>query len=462
MRRRLIVLGWIVSLLVAAQTAQAHNPTQAVPTEVLALGGVIVIGLALVLSGAVLARIVPAAMPPDDTPDLVATFIPVQFTGWVMLGVSLFLALVVQSSLYGVPVARVALTTDLRVVTGWPFGVVWFGSVALWVALGVAGWVSLRAARWRMAAGWMPGLGAGVYLCVVVFSHTPDPTDTALFIAAEWALGWIGALLLGGLVGGWALRGAAHVPWPRYWAGMRGLALLAMGAGLLVELTSLPPGGLVTTLAGVDGLWLGARGAMFVPALVLAATATRRRSTRAWHGAEAGLFAGAFAAVWLIQLTAPTQAALSAAAPAIFYDARQSPALVVDLTLDPAVVGANTAYVSVVDATSGARLNDAAVTLRYAADGQAATVAALPSAGDGLYTADGLAFASAGVWSAVVEVERGGQVESFAFSPSVGPEAARRFIQPGWLPGWGAAVLLLCVLLCGGIGAAAARRLPFA
>lgn len=452
-----ILLIFLFLLAGEVAAARAHNPGVTLSPEARALAWVLLGGLALLLGGTavrLILRPILAGYPAADT-----LLFQMQVSGWLVVGIASALAVLVQSAQYGLPITRVLFGTDLRAFTGWTFGAVWCASLLLWL---LSGGLALRGAE-RGAA-----LAAAVMaLCVVLYSHAPNPDDTALYITLEWLHGLGLALLLGGLLVMWPLRRSAAVS-ARMWPYLSGLAWLVAATWLLVDFSSLPPG---SAFASADASWLLARAGMFAPALIWVGIGVFRPAESGRlirRGAALGLLIGGFIAGLIVQAAAPatpTEPSIGNMDTTIFYDVRQSAARVVDLTIEPGTPGANDFYVSVLDATSGARLDGLSLALsliRPQPTAGAAPPLPLENSGDGIYMARGVALESAGTWQAVIAVEDA-PPETFSFAPPIRAPLSGAGVSaspPFTLPPWGIVPLLAGVLALGGIGALLGRAFP--
>jgi len=196
--------------------------------------------------------------------------------------------------------------------------------------------------------------GAIFSLTAQLYSHTPSPQDTLLVVATEWLFQLALALLIGALLGG--------------------------------MLTVIPSRRTNPRLLKVF--------VRYAAVILIAAGVTR----------------------FAVQQAQPTTL-LSDAPTAQFYESRQSATLVVDLLIDPNYIGDNTFYVSVIDATSGLRLDDVQVRLSFSVpDSGAESEITLEGQGDGVYQAMAGNLNAPGVWQIGLSVERDNQTETFAFT----------------------------------------------
>jgi copper transport protein len=136
---------------------------------------------------------------PGSQPNVERRIRLVVWLGWLILGVSGALALLLQVSLAAdVPLLSAVGDPALgRIVAGTRYGNLWLTRTALWFGLALA-LVFARGDRWFYGVGL--GLSFGILLTNSLFSHAAGAQDSTPAIAADWLHLIASSLWIGGLI----------------------------------------------------------------------------------------------------------------------------------------------------------------------------------------------------------------------------------------------------------------------
>lgn len=373
---------------------------------------------------------------PGSQPNVEHRIRLVVWLGWLILGVSGALALLLQVSLAAdVPLLSAVGDPALgRIVAGTRYGNLWLTRTALWFGLALA-LVFARGDRWFYGVGL--GLSFGILLTNSLFSHAAGAQDSTPAIAADWLHLIASSLWIGGLIQFIGVIGVAR----RYMSSSTSVVSTLVGyfsnfARVTVAIlvitglyaTWLQVGsidGLLTTLYGQSLL---VKLILFTPLLGIAGVnlwITHRElksGNQAWIqrlrgliGVEITLTIAILGAVGAMTAISPSRSTLAVRAstpppplPSPIIDTKTVDDLNVRLEITPGWIGKNTFNVTLTDLADQPVTDASRIRLRFNSISQNVGESELrpEHVTDGLYSTSGDNLSLTGEWRLRITIQR--------------------------------------------------------
>ncbi|MEZ4668676.1 MAG: copper resistance protein CopC [Anaerolineae bacterium] len=376
----------------------------------------------------------PAA--PDGHP-VVESYLEVgTWVGWLLIGVSGFLLLLLQYSLATGNPLLVDINGDSLngVVANTRFGHLWLARMALWAGMGGALWFA-RSDKWFQPVALV--IGGAILAISSVFSHANAAYDVTASVAADWLHLTAMALWVGGLIHFVVVIGAVRMVYKPAASILSALvgrftnfARVSVAVLIITGLYStwLQVGSLDALLNTTYGQALLIKLILIVPVLGIAFVNMRftqhalkagneswGRRLRGLVGAEVVLTLGMLAAVGVMTYTIPARnnMALRAANPPApeplpIKDVQTVNGMVIETTISPGWVGENTFTLKLVD-ENGAPVNDADL-IRMKFDSQSANLGQSELrpvlTAEGVYSVSGANLSVGGEWRIRTTIRR--------------------------------------------------------
>lgn len=395
---------WLLVLLLLLLTspALAHGSDEPIPTQLTLANLLNQIGTGL--SAFLVAYWLPALKIP-----LTTRLRQLILGGWLLIGLAGILTLVFRSQFTDYPIPELLTTPFILGANSLTFGTLWLLSMGLWLIGGGMLWLALTypLARWGVALIFSLALGAAVF-----YTHEPSLADTLDMLLVDVMRQIALAFIIGGMglflvVNQQPRKQRPPALEPRMLHYARLPLLLIVIASLYETWAQIRVfAALPTTL---HGQILLIQVAALVPVLIVGILNFIQTERSRWLLAEMALAAGAIIIFGGIALINPTSTAQPWQELAIEYPAYSTTVvdgLSIDLQVSPDRQGDTLAYVVLIDAQTGIRLDDALISLHLSHADYPAIELPLAALGDGIYSAAHAALHTVGDWQAVATVQR--------------------------------------------------------